>query len=54
MSIKVMSYVWEASKAKGSELLLLLAIADHAADDGYCWPGIPRWRGKSGWESAAL
>lgn len=40
MSIKVMSYVWDNSKAKGSELLLLLAIADHSADDGYCWPTI--------------
>ena len=40
MSIKVMSYVWEHSSAKGSELLLLLAISDHAADDGYCWPTI--------------
>jgi len=40
MSIKVMTHVWDNSKAKGSELLLLLAIADHAADDGYCWPTI--------------
>ena len=39
MSIKVMSKVWELSEQKGSKLLLLLAIADHAADDGYCWPG---------------
>lgn len=34
MSIKVTSWVWENSKAKGSALLLLLAIADHAHDDG--------------------
>lgn len=34
MSIKVQSYVWENSKADGSALLLLLAIADHAHDDG--------------------
>lgn len=34
MSIKVQSFVWENSKAKGSALLLLLAIADHAHDDG--------------------
>ena len=41
MSIKVMTYVWENSEhVKGSELLLLLAISDHAADDGYCWPTI--------------
>ena len=34
MSIRVQSYVWENSKADGSALLLLLAIADHAHDDG--------------------
>ena len=34
MSIKVMNYVWENSQQKGSSLLLLLAIADHAHDDG--------------------
>lgn len=39
MSIKVMSQVWDKSRHKGSELLLLIAIADNAADDGFCWPG---------------
>jgi hypothetical protein len=34
MSIKIMSLVWEHSKAKGSVLLTLLAIADYAHDDG--------------------
>lgn len=34
MSIKVMAQVWAHSKMKGSALLLLLAIADHAHDDG--------------------
>jgi DNA-binding MarR family transcriptional regulator len=40
MSIDRMSAVWKHSKARGSHLLLLLAIADHAADDGYAWPGM--------------
>lgn len=41
MSIKVMTRVWENSKNKGSGLLLLLAIADHAHDDGAgAWPSI--------------
>lgn len=41
MSIKVIDYVWSNSKAKGSSLLLLLAIADHAHDDGTgAWPSI--------------
>lgn len=34
MSIKVMTAVWEHSQHKGASLLLLLAIADHAHDDG--------------------
>ena len=34
MSIKVMSQIWATSTHKGSALLLLLAIADHAHDDG--------------------
>lgn len=40
VSIKRMSAVWESSQHKGSDLLLLLAIADNAHDDGYAWPGI--------------
>lgn len=40
MSIKIMSRVWEKSQLKGSELLLLLAIADNARDDGHAWPGL--------------
>lgn len=42
MSIKVMSNVWEQSQQEGPRLLLLLALADHASDDGVCWPGIER------------
>lgn len=34
MSIRVMNWVWDYSPAKGTELLLLLAIADAANDDG--------------------
>src|ERR671931_438908 len=34
MSIKVMNWVWDNSPTKGTELLMLLAIADNAADDG--------------------
>lgn len=34
MSVRAMSAVWEFSAADGSELLLLLAIADHANDRG--------------------
>jgi len=40
MSVAIMARVWAESQRKGNELLLLLAIADNANDDGYCWPGI--------------
>lgn len=41
MSIKAMSKVWQASRQKGSELLLLLAIADFTDDEGgEAWPSI--------------
>lgn len=40
MSIKCMSKVWDESKQKGSNLLVLLALADFADDFGYCWPSI--------------
>ena len=40
MSIKVMTAVWECSNQKGSALLLLLAIADFADDDGYAYPSV--------------
>lgn len=42
MSIKVMTKVWDQSQHKGSALLLLLAMADCANDDGgSCYPSIP-------------
>src|SRR4051812_15530172 len=38
MSVKWMSSIWESDLA-GGELLLALAIADHADHDGKCFPG---------------
>jgi len=40
MSIKVMTAVWAKSSQKGSALLLLLAIADHADDAGKAYPSV--------------
>lgn len=40
MSIFIMSQVWKLADLDGSSLLLMLAIADMANDDGLCWPGI--------------
>jgi hypothetical protein len=35
-----MGDVWKHSDAAGNDLLLLLAMADHADDRGICWPSI--------------
>lgn len=40
MSVKAMSWVWKHSRAAGNTLLVFLASADHAHDDGTdAWPG---------------
>lgn len=38
MSVKATTWAWAQDVAKG-ELLVLLALADHADDEGICWPG---------------
>lgn len=42
MSMEAMNYVWKHSKHSGNRLLLLLAIADQANDDGVCFPGVDK------------
>lgn len=42
MSIRVMSQVWESNTLDPYERLVLLALADHADDDGNCYPSIAR------------
>lgn len=38
-----MTAVWDDARTQShSELLVLLALADWAKDEGYCWPTIPR------------
>lgn len=41
MSVRTMARVWEFSKNKGNDLLMLLAIADFADDDGNAYPSVP-------------
>jgi hypothetical protein len=42
MSARASGQVWKLSAHKGSELLVLLAIADNAKDDGRdAWPSVP-------------
>src|SRR6266403_3375287 len=40
MSIHIMNQVWRHSKAHSGYLLVLLAIADHADDEGVAYPSI--------------
>jgi hypothetical protein len=42
MSVKVSAWVWENGPEQTSEKLLLLALADHANDDGICYPSVDR------------
>lgn len=42
MSIRVTSWVWENTRAEGSELLVLLSLAEHAGNDGSCYPSMRR------------
>jgi Helix-turn-helix domain len=41
MSIRVMTAVWDQTPYEGGELLVLLALADWADDQGRCWPSVP-------------
>jgi len=40
MSIRIMSEVWDGSPLEGRALLVELALADFANDEGACWPSI--------------
>jgi len=47
MSVKMSSWVWEHSGAAGTDLLILLALADVADDTGVCWPSLATLAGKT-------
>lgn len=47
MSIRVMNRVWEHAEYKESTLLILLALADFADDNGICWPEVPTLAAKA-------
>lgn len=42
-----MSRVWKHSEQRGGALLILLALADFADDDGYAWPAVPTLAAKA-------
>ena len=39
MSVKAMAWAWTQEALSEGEKLLLMAVADHADDEGVCWPG---------------
>jgi hypothetical protein len=47
MSIQIMANVWQHSAQKSGVLLVLLAMADFANDEGLCWPYIATLAHKS-------
>jgi hypothetical protein len=42
VSVKVMSAVWDREDLDASERLVMLSLADHADDEGVCYPSIAR------------
>lgn len=40
MSLSVMQKVWSHDRHSGSDLVILLALADRSDDDGVSWPGL--------------
>lgn len=37
-----MTQVWDSTQFRGVDLLVLLCLADHANDEGICWPSFER------------
>jgi len=48
MSIKIMSQVWELDLPHNAQSIFL-ALADHADDDGYCYPSVGQLAWKTGY-----
>lgn len=45
MSVRAQTWAWE--QKAGPDKLLLIALADHASEDGRCWPGQERLAAKT-------
>jgi hypothetical protein len=53
MSIKVMTVAWEISRPHADKLLLI-ALADQANDEGWCWPSVATLGRKCGMEDRSI
>lgn len=54
MSVQAMAWAWDVQGLSASEKLVLLAIADHADDEGVAFPGIARISTKTGLSRRAI
>ena len=54
MSIKLMAAIFESTTLGPTERLVLLALADHADDDGRCYPSIQRLCQRTGLGERAM
>ena len=48
MSIKIMSWVLDHSPSEGKARLVHVVLADHANDDGLCWPSQKKIANRAG------
>lgn len=47
MSVRAITWAWEQETTSAGERLVLLALADHAGDDGVCFPSTGRLSAKT-------
>ncbi len=47
MSVKIMTMVWEHAPCHENPLIILLALADWANDEGLCWPSMQKLADKA-------
>lgn len=53
MSVKQMAKVWSLDLPH-NQLWVLMALADYADDDGYCWPSAPKLAHKTGYSERQI
>lgn len=54
MSIRIMSAIFESTDLAPTERLIMLALADHADDNGRCYPSISRLCQRTGLKDRAI
>ncbi len=54
MSIRVMSEVWDDEELSPTEKFILISLADHADDQGYCYPSVARLVKRTGFSERTV